>query len=124
MAGRPSRAGKDQVRLAREVSESLPVAWSQVRDLYPDNIARVVDDLSDRGGISLRDLSAFVTAQLMHDLESQSDGADMGPTINAHFRMLYRIALVNGGMGDASTVIVQVPEGLELGEPDDGDELL
>lgn len=124
MASRPSRSGKDQKRHAQQISENVPVAWAQVRDLYPESIAAVVDDLSERGGISLRDLSAFVTAQLMHDLESQSDGADVGASITAHFRMLFRIALVNGGMGDASSVLVQVPEGLELHEPDDGDELL
>ena len=126
MAGsRPSRTGQDMERNAQAVAESAPVAWSKVRELYPEQIAQRVDDLINRGGVTLRDLSALTMAQLLKNLEDQQDGMDVKAEIAGQVRMLYRIALVSGGVGDAATVMVQVPEGLKvLPEPDGGDELI
>ena len=126
MAGsRPSRTGQDMERQAQAVAESAPVAWSTVRELYPPEIAERVDRLIDRGGVTLRDLSALTMAQLLQNLEDQQDGMDVKSEIAGQVRMLYRIALVSGGLGDAATVLVQVPDGLKmLPEPDVGDELL
>ena len=122
---RPSRTGKDDQRRATAIAESSPVAWSTVRDLYPPNIADAVDDLVGRGGVSLRDLSALTLPQLLRDLEDQQDGAELRAEVSRHLRLLFRISVVSGGMGDGSTVLVQVPEGLGLlPDPDDGDELL
>ena len=112
-------------RQAQAVAESAPVAWSTVRELYPPEIAERVDRLIDRGGVTLRDLSALTMAQLLQNLEDQQDGMDVKSEIAGQVRMLYRIALVSGGLGDAATVLVQVPDGLKmLPEPDVGDELL
>ena len=45
--------------------------------------------------------------------------------ISRALRLLFRISVVGGGMGDASTVLVQVPEALGvLPDVDDGDDLL
>ena len=126
MAGsRPSRTGKDDQRRAQAISESAPAAWASVRGLYPPSVAAAVDDLVNRGGLSMRDLSALTTAQLMTCLEDQQDGAERRAEIGGALRLLFRIAVVSGGMGDAQTVLVQVPEGLTLlPDPDDGDDLL
>ena len=125
MASRPSRTGKDDQRRASALAEGIPIAWSTVRDLYPPNIAGAVDDLVGRGGVSLRDLSALTLAQLLRDLEDQQDGADLRKEIGSALRLLFRISVVSGGMGDSATVMVQVPEGLGLlPEPVDGDDLM
>jgi len=124
-SGRPSRTGQDEIRNARGVSESSSVAWATVRDLYPTNIVRAVDGLVERGGVTMSDLSAFTLAQLLSDLEDQSDGAEVRSEISRHLRLLFRIVAVSGGHGDMDTVMVRVPDELAvMPSPDDGDELM
>jgi len=101
------------------------VAWGAVRDLYPANIRDRVDALTNRGGLSLSDLSSLATAQLLHDLEDQQDGGDTSKQVSSSLRLLFRIAVVSGGHGDIGSVLVQVPDELSLlPGPDDGDELM
>jgi len=96
-----------------------------VRDLYPTNIVRAVDGLVERGGVTMSDLSAFTLAQLLSDLEDQSDGAEVRSEISRHLRLLFRIVAVSGGHGDMDTVMVRVPDELAvMPSPDDGDELM
>ena len=75
---RPSRTGQDQKRAAERAS-NVPIAWGTVRLLYPSIVRERVDELVERGGFSMRDLSAVTSAQLMADLMDQSAGGDAGP---------------------------------------------
>jgi len=122
----PSRTGQDQLRLAESAAD-VPIAWTSVRALYPRQIAERVDEIVGRGGFTMRDLGAVTAAQLMADLLDQSAGGDAAPRISQHLRLLYRIALVSGGVGDAATAMVQVPPELRavhLDEADTGDDLI
>jgi len=95
--------------------------------MYPKAIRERVDELTERGGFTMRDLSAVTSAQLMADILDQSVGGEAGPRISQHLRLLFRIALASGGVGDASTVMVQVPPELRavlVDEADTGDDLI
>lgn len=105
----------------------MPIAWASVRGLYPATIRQRVDQLMDRGGFTMRDLGAVTSAQLMCDLLDQGAGGDVGASIASHLRLLYRIALASGGVGDASSALVQVPPELRavhIDEADIGDDLI
>ena len=93
---RPSRTGQDQKRAA-EAASNVAVAWASVRGLYAPQIRTRVDQIMDRGGFTMRDLSAVTSAQLMADLLDQSAGGEAGPRIASHLRLLFRIALASGG---------------------------
>jgi hypothetical protein len=117
---RPSRTGQDQKRAA-EAASNVPIAWGSVRGLYPAAIRQRVDQLVERGGFTMRDLSAVTSAQLMADLMDQGAGGDAGTRIASHLRLLFRIALASGGVGDASSAMVQVPPELRAVHIDDSD---
>ena len=125
MAGRPSRTGKDMVRHSSKISDDIPVAWGMVRTYFSPSVRDRVDDLSSRGGLSLRDIASLTTAQLLRDLDAQAAGEDCGRRVSAQLRLLFRVALASGGVSDASTVLVQVPEELAniIADGDTGDEL-
>lgn len=106
---RPSRTHTDQRRLVAARSEDLPVAWATVRDLYPARVRDRVDALAAKGGITLRDLSAMTTAQLLVDLGEQGAGADVSRQVSSHLRLLFRLAMVSGGIGDGTHALVRVP---------------
>ena len=123
---RPSRTGHDQKRAAESASD-IPLAWSTVRELYPEVVRLRVDEIVERGGFSMRDLGAVTGAQLMADLLDQGAGGDAGARISQHLRLLFRIALVSGGVGDASAALVQVPpelRAIHIDEADTGDDLI
>ena len=123
---RPSRTGQDQKRAA-EAASNVAVAWASVRGLYAPQIRTRVDQIMDRGGFTMRDLSAVTSAQLMADLLDQSAGGEAGPRIASHLRLLFRIALASGGVGDASSALVQVPPELRavhIDPADTGDDLI
>jgi len=123
---RPSRTGQDQ-RRAADAASDVPLAWSSVRELYPRQIRERVDDIVTRGGFSMRDLGAVTAAQMMSDIVDQSAGGDAGARIAQHLRLLFRIALASGGLGDAAAALVQVPPELRavhIDEADVGDDLV
>lgn len=121
-----SRTATADKRRAVARGESLPVAWHAVRGFYPEAIQDAVDDLAERGGLTLRDLSALTTAQLMIDLSMQDAGAENSRQIATHLRLLFRLAMVSGGVSDASTALVELPESLQgdaIELADTGDDL-
>ena len=121
-----SRTATADKRRAVARGESLPVAWHAVRGFYPEAIQDAVDDLAERGGLTLRDLSALTTAQLMIDLAMQDAGAENSRQIATHLRLLFRLAMVSGGVSDASTALVELPESLQgdaIELADTGDDL-
>ena len=121
-----SRTATADKRRAVARCESLPVAWHAVRGFYPEAIQDAVDDLAERGGLTLRDLSALTTAQLMIDLSMQDAGAENSRQIATHLRLLFRLAMVSGGVSDASTALVELPESLQgdaIELADTGDDL-
>ena len=121
-----SRTATADKRRAVARGESLPVAWNAVRGFYPEAIQDAVDDLAERGGLTLRDLSALTTAQLMIDLSMQDAGAENSRQIATHLRLLFRLAMVSGGVSDASTALVELPESLQgdaIDLDDTGDDL-
>lgn len=125
--GKTSRTHTADARRAAAMGEALPVAWASVRELYPARIRAKVDSLAERGGITLRDLGAMTTAQLLMDLADQKAGGESSRQISAHLRLLFRLAMVSGGAGDAATALVQVPpEVLEMQmDPEDlGDDVM
>lgn len=122
-----SRTHSAEARRATAIGEALPVAWSSVRELYPARIRAKVDSLAERGGITLRDLGAMTTAQLLMDLADQKAGGESSRQISAHLRLLFRLAMVSGGAGDAATALVQVPPevlDMEIDADDLGDDVM
>ena len=75
----------------------------------------------------MRDLSALTTAQLMVDLAEQKAGESSSRQIAAGLRLLFRLAVVTGGLGDGSTALVHVPPELlnvAISDDDLGDEVV
>jgi site-specific recombinase XerD len=126
VSGKPSRTHTSSRRMTAERAEALPVAWSSVREMYPQQIRDRVDQLAEKGGVTLRDLSAMTTAQLLVDLAEQRAGGTTSRQVAAGLRLLFRLAVVTGGIGDGATAMVQVPKeliDLELPVDDLGDEV-
>ena len=118
---RPSRTGRDHVRRTQAIADSVSRAWGRVRMWYPEKIRSVVDQLSESGGLSMTDLATISTAQMLRDLE-----AGESSQVTSTLRLLFRIAVVSGGVTDADAAPVRIPDGLLDIEPssDTGDDLL
>lgn len=124
---KPSRTHTAGRRQQAAKAEQLPVAWAAVRDMYPPQIRAKVDSLAERGGVTLRDLSAMTTAQLLVDLADQRAGATASRQVASGLRLLFRLAIVTGGIGDGSTALVQVPPELldvHISDDDLGDDVM
>ena len=124
---RPSRTHTAKRRQQAAQAEELPVAWAAVRDMFPAKVRAKVDDLAERGGVTLRDLSAMTTAQLLVDLADQKAGAESGRQVAAGLRLLFRLAVATGGSADGSAALVQVPKELinvEIDDDDTGDDVM
>ena len=121
MSSRPSKSGKDAQRRTAAISDNVSIVWGRVRAFYPDRVRMVVDQIDESGGLTMRDLAAITTAQMLSDLD---DGESS--QVTSALRLLFRIALVSGGTTDVSSTPVVIPDGLrDVDVTDDpGDDLM